>query len=186
MTTDASTKLTYDDYAAFPEDGRRHEIIDGEHYVVPSPIIKHQATSGRLFYSLMAYLKQNPIGRVFSAPCDVVMSDLDIVQPDILYIANERAEIITEKNIQGTPDLVVEILSESTRHTDEITKRKLYERFGVSEYWVVDPVVDSVKIYRRIDGRYQRVAEISSETGGRLETPLLPGFAMDVADVFRD
>ncbi len=186
MTTSASTKLTYDDYAAFPEDGRRHEIIDGEHYVVPSPIIKHQAISRKLEFALVKYLEQNPIGTVFDAPCDVVLSDLDVVQPDILYIANEHSAIITEKNVRGAPDLVIEIISESTRHTDEITKRKLYERFGVSEYWVVDPVVDTVKIHRLIEGRYQRVVEISNETGGRLETPLLPDFVMEIGAVFRD
>jgi Uma2 family endonuclease len=186
MTTSASTKLTYDDYAAFPEDGRRHEIIDGEHYVVPSPITKHQAISRRLEFALVKYLEQNRIGTVFDAPYDVVLSELDVVQPDILYIANEHSAIITEKNVQGAPDLVIEIISESTRHTDEITKRKLYERSGVSEYWVVDPVVDTVKIYRLIDRGYQRVAEVSNEAGGGLETPLLPDFVMDIGAVFRD
>jgi Uma2 family endonuclease len=89
-------------------------------------------------------------------------------------------------SFDGTPDLLIEIVSESTRRVDEVTKRKLYERFGVPEYWVVDPVVDDAKIYRMMDARYQRVAEISLETGGSLETPPLPGFAMEIAAVFRD
>lgn len=186
MTTSASTKLTYEDYAAIPEDGLRHEIIDGEHYVNPAPFTKHQATSRRLEFALLKYLEQRRIGTVFHAPCDVVLSNVNVVQPDILYIANEHEQIITEKNIQGAPDLVIEILSESTRRLDEITKRNLYERFGVAEYWVVDPVEDTVKIYRLTSGRYDRVAEISTETGGRLESPLLPGFGMDIAAVFRD
>lgn len=186
MTTHASTKLTYEDYLAFPDDGRRHEILDGEHYVVPSPVTKHQAISGRLFGALWDYLLQNRIGTIFTAPYDVVLSDLDVVQPDLIYISNERASIITEKNVQGAPDLVIEILSESTRRTDEIIKRKRYDHFGVAEYWIVDPVLDSVKIYRRGAAGYERVAEMSTETGGRLETPLLPGFAVEIDAVFRD
>ncbi len=184
MTANASTKLTYEDYLAFPDDGRRHEIIDGEHYVVPSPLTKHQRISRNLEYALIKYLEQNPVGEVFHAPYDVVLSELDVVQPDIIYIANERSEIITERNIQGAPDLVVEIISESTRRTDEIIKRKRYEHFGVVEYWIIDPVLDSVKIYQRKAGAFERAAEISKETGGLLNTPLLPGFSLGIADLF--
>ncbi|HYM61817.1 MAG TPA: Uma2 family endonuclease [Thermoanaerobaculia bacterium] len=186
MTTSASTKVTYEDYAAFPEDGLRHEIIDGEHCVTPAPNMRHQAISGELFYALRTYLERNPIGKVFSTPCDVVLSDLDVVQPDVLYIANERKQIMTEKNVRGAPDLVIEIISDSTRRTDEITKRNLYERFGVAEYWVVDPVVDTVKIYRLTGNRFEVAAEVTGEAKGRLESPLLPGLSVEVAVVFRD
>ena len=186
MAISTSTRLTYEDYASFPEDGRRHEIIGGEHYVVPSPFIRHQAISHRLEYVLLKYLEQNPVGTLFDAPCDVVLSDLDVVQPDLIYISKDHESIITEKNIRGVPDLLVEIISESTRRTDEITKRKLYEHAGVREYWVIDPVVDTVKIYRLEDGRYQREAEISGETGGMIESPLMPGLRIDVGEVFRD
>src|SRR5947199_8172875 len=126
MTVSASARLTFDDYASFPDDGRRHELIDGEHYVSPSPLRKHQAIVLRLKYALFKHLEQSPTGTLFDAPFDVVLSNFDVVQPDILYIAREHASIITEKNIQGAPDLVIEALSESTRRTDEITKRNLY------------------------------------------------------------
>ncbi|HYM59950.1 MAG TPA: Uma2 family endonuclease [Thermoanaerobaculia bacterium] len=185
-TTSASTKLTYDDYAAIPEDGRRHEIIDGEHYVTPAPFSKHQDISRNLLVALANYLAENRSGTVYHAPYDVVFSNSDVVQPDILCFTNEHRRIRTEKNIRGAPDLVIEIISESSRRTDEITKRNLYERFGVAEYWVVDPVVETVKVYRLTGGRYERAAELSNEAGGHLETPLLPGFVMDVAAVFRE
>ncbi|HUO85300.1 MAG TPA: Uma2 family endonuclease [Thermoanaerobaculia bacterium] len=184
MTTESSTKLTYDDFLLLPDDGRRHEIIDGEHYVTPSPITKHQIISRNLEYLIFDFFQENPLGHIFHAPYDVVFSNTDIVEPDIIYVSRERVEIITEKNIQGAPDLLVEILSESTRKTDEIVKRKLYERFGVKEYWVIDPVLDSIKIYRRSAGSFERVAELTLEIGDTLTTALLPGFAAPLARIF--
>src|SRR5438132_8145516 len=144
-----SVKFTYDDVLCFPNDGKRHEIIDGEHYVTPSPNTKHQRTSRKLTVSLGNYLEQHPVGEMFAAPFDVVFSDLDVVEPDLIYISRERAGILTEQHVRGAPDLVVEILSPGTRKADETIKRKLYERFGVAEYWVVDPELDTIKIYRR-------------------------------------
>lgn len=120
-------KFTYEDYLLFPDDGKRHELIDGEHYVTPSPSTKHQRISGNLLYFLKDHLRRTKAGRMFDAPMDVVLSDFDVVQPDLLFVSSARASIITEKNIQGAPDLVVEILSDGTRKTDEIIKRKLYE-----------------------------------------------------------
>ncbi len=95
-------------------------------------------------------------GEAFAAPCDVVLSDEDIVEPDLLFISAARAAIITEKNIQGPPDLVVEILSASTRKIDEVVKRKLYERYGVRGYWIVAPELEGIKIYRLTDQGYIR------------------------------
>lgn len=137
----APVKFTYEDFLNFPDDGKRHEIIDGEHYVTPSPNTKHQTVCTALTALLWTYLKQHPVGAVFVAPLDVVLSDVDIVEPDLLYISRDRADVLTRQNVRGAPDLVVEILSPSTRKTDETTKRKRYERFGVGEYWVVDPGV---------------------------------------------
>jgi len=131
----SSTKYTYEDFLNFPDDGKRHEIIDGEHYVTPSPDTKHQVIVGNLHLALGNYLKGQPVGAVFLAPFDVVFSDLNVVEPDLLYISRARRAVLTEKHVSGEPDLVVEILSHGTRKTDEVTKRKLYERFGVQEYW---------------------------------------------------
>jgi Uma2 family endonuclease len=177
-------KFTYDDLANFPADGKRHEIIDGEHYVTPSPNTKHQAVSGNLFASLYTYLKQQPIGHVFTAPFDVVFSDLDVVEPDLLYVSRERLDVLTKAHVRGAPDLVVEILSPGTRRTDEITKRKLYERYGVQEYWVVDPELDIVKIYRRAEAAFGAATELTAERHDVLTTPLLPDWSATLGDVF--
>jgi Uma2 family endonuclease len=179
-----SVKFTYEDLLNFQDDGKRHEIIDGEHFVTPSPNTKHQAVSTNLAAILWTYLQEHPIGAVFAAPLDVVFSDFDVVEPDILYISRERAAVLTEKHVRGAPDLVVEILSPGTRKTDEATKRRLYERFDVTEYWVVDPELDAIKIYRRVTGAFARVAELGAEAGDTLTTPLLPGFAVSLAAVF--
>src|SRR5687768_15148820 len=142
-------KLTYDDFVLFPDDGKRHELIDGEHYVTPSPNTKHQKVSGNLFLLIGTWLEQHPIGQLFFAPFDVVFSQFDVVEPDLLYMSNERSvEVLTQANVQGAPELVVEIGSKGTRKRDETIKRRLYERSGVSEYWVVDPEIDVVRVYR--------------------------------------
>ena len=182
--TAPSVKFTYEDFLNFPDDGKRHEIIDGEHYVTPSPNTKHQRIVSRLDRALGRYLDHHPLGEVFVAPFDVVFSDLDVVEPDLLYISRERAHVLTDTHVRGAPDLVVEILSPDTRKTDESTKRKLYERFDVHEYWVVDPELDAIKVYRRVEGVFTRAAELGAEAGDTLTTPLLPGFSIALADVF--
>lgn len=180
-------KLTYEDYLLLPEDGKRHELIDGEHYVTPTPIRRHQAVSGNLFGLIWSYLQQRPIGRVYAAPFDVIFSDYDVVEPDLLYISRERSqEIETSPWVKGAPDLVVEIGSPSTRKRDETIKRRLYERFGVLEYWVVDPEIDTIKVFRRIDDRYRRVAELLLENDDVLTTPLLPNLELRLTKIFED
>jgi Uma2 family endonuclease len=109
-------KLTYDDFLLFPDDGQRHELIDGEHYVTPSPNTRHQRISGNLFLVIGSWLEAHPIGRIFYAPYDIVFSNFDIVEPDLLYLSNERAaEVITPKHVRGAPELIVEIGSPGTR-----------------------------------------------------------------------
>lgn len=179
-----SVKFTYEDFLLFPDDGKRHELIDGEHYVTPSPKTKHQRVSGNIFSLLRTHARATRAGEVFAAPFDVVFSDLDVVEPDVLFISAARASIVTDDNVQGAPDLGVEILSAGTRKTDEVIKRKLYERFGVPEYWVVDPELETLKIYRLGEGRYVRAAELSVEAGDAFETPLLPGLVLRLAEIF--
>ncbi len=179
-----STKLTYDDFLLFPDDGKRHEIIGGEHYVTPSPNTKHQDVSVNLTALLWNFLKAHPIGRVYAAPLDVVLSHYDVVEPDLLYVSRERSAVVTAKHLRGAPDLAVEILSPGTRKVDEIKKRDVYDHFGAAEYWVVDSGLDAIKIYRRLEGAFARVAELAAERGDLLTTPLLPGFSVKLTDVF--
>jgi Uma2 family endonuclease len=179
-------RLTYDDFMLFPDDGKRHELIDGEHYVTPSPSTKHQRVSGNFHLLIAAWLEIHPIGQVFYSPYDVVFSEFDVVEPDLLYLSNERAaEVLTPLHAKGVPELVVEIASEGTRKRDETIKRRLYEGSGVSEYWVVDPELDVVRVYRRAAEGFGRAVELSREAGDVLTTPLLPGLDMPLARIFR-
>ena len=179
-------KLTYDDFVLFPDDGLRHELIDGEHYVTPSPNTKHQKVSLNLTLRLGSWLEQHSLGQIFYAPFDVVFSHFDVVEPDLLYLSHERAaQVLTDANVQGVPELVVEIGSPTTRRRDETIKRALYERAGVLDYWVVDPELDVVRVYRRDGERFARPHELSAEAGDVLTTPLLPGLELTLDDVFR-
>jgi Uma2 family endonuclease len=187
QTARAAVKLTYDDFVHFPEDGRRHELIDGEHYVTPSPNTRHQGISGNLYLLIANWLEEHPIGRVFFAPLDVVLSQFDVVEPDLLYLSNERAaQVITPIHVRGVPELVVEIASRGTRRRDETIKRRLYERAGVSEYWVVDPAIDVVRVYRREGERLGRPRELSREASDILTTSLLPGLELPLTRIFRE
>ena len=180
-------KLTYDDLLLWPDDGMRHELIDGEHYVTASPNLRHQRVSGHLFALINAWLEEHPIGQVYHAPTDVVFSNLDVVVPDLLFVANERrARIATRQNLRGAPEILIEIGSPSTRSRDETLKRRLYERWGVGEYWVVDPETDAVRVYRRKDERFSRVTELSRESGDVLTTPLLPGLELPLSRIFQE
>lgn len=187
MRTTPGVKLTYDDFLLFPDDGKRHELIDGEHYVTPSPSRKHQAIVWNLAGIIAPYLESHPVGRAFVAPFDVIFSDFDVVEPDLLFISTARLEeVLTTKNVQGAPNLVVEIASPSTRTRDETLKRKLYERFGVEEYWVIEPDTDTIVVHRHDGERYRPMEELTAERGDTLTTPLLPGLQAPLHRIFKD
>ncbi|MEM1096545.1 MAG: Uma2 family endonuclease, partial [Bacteroidota bacterium] len=128
MTTErlTSARLTYEDYCQLPNDGRQREIIAGIEYMAPAPNTFHQRLLGRLYVELSLFLRQHPIGEAFIAPYDVILSDHDVVQPDLLYVAQEHADRIKRHGLVGAPDLVVEVLSPSNRRHDEVQKRALY------------------------------------------------------------
>jgi len=184
---EVNVKLTYDDFLLFPDDGQRHELIDGEHYVTPSPNIRHQDISGRLHLLIGNWLSVHRLGRVFYAPLDVRFSMFDVVEPDLLYVSNERAaELLSGQHVCGAPDLVVEIGSPSTRQRDETIKRRLYENATVVEYWVVDPDIDVIRVYRREGERFARPMELSREAGDVLTSRLFPGLDIPLSHVFGD
>jgi Uma2 family endonuclease len=185
-TAAPDTRFTYDDFLLFPDDGRRHEIIDGDHYVTPSPNLRHQELVGRIHLLVGNFLAEHPgIGRLFLAPLDVVFSKHDVVEPDLLFVAGDQFDILTDKNVQGAPALVVEILSGGTRKRDEQIKRRLFARGGVREYWLVDPELDLIKVYRRTpEGALARVSELSAEDAAVLTSPLLPGLSLSLDKLF--
>lgn len=186
MPETSAPSLTYEDYCLIPDDGRRHEIIDGEEYMSPSPTTSHQRVVLSLLYSVQRYLEENKDGEVFAAPHDVILSDHDIVQPDVFFVSAGRSDIVKERGIEGTPDLIAEVVSEGNRRHDEVRKRTLYERHGVPEYWVVDPALGTVKVYREPDGGYERVAEERAEDEDTLSTPLLRDWTLPLTTLFRD
>jgi Uma2 family endonuclease len=179
-------KLTYDDFVLFPDDGKRHELIDGEHYVTAAPNVRHQQILLELAFLIRRWLEDNRVGQVFMAPLDIVLSTFDVVEPDLLYLSHERAaDVLTAQHLRGAPELVAEIGSPSTRQRDETIKRHLYERTGVSEYWFVDPELDVVRVYRRQGERFTRPMELSREAGDTLTTPLLAGLSLPLDRIFR-
>jgi len=170
------TRLTYEDFCLYPEDGKRREIINGEMYVAPSPETIHQRVVVRLTARLGQFVESEGLGEVFVGLFDVVLSKFDVVEPDLLFISNARANILTDKNVQGAPDLVVEVLSEGTEKRDRTIKLKLYGKFGVDEYWTIDPNGPSAEIYRRGEEGLALVARLSAADA--LSSPLFPGFSL--------
>jgi Uma2 family endonuclease len=138
---------TYQDYANLPDDRNLYEILKGELIMTPSPVTIHQIISSRLERALDVFLDANSIGIFFHAPYDVILNEINVIQPDIIFVLNENSQIITEKNIKGCPDLIIEILSPGTAYYDLIDKKEIYETFGVKEYWIVDPKKQWIEIY---------------------------------------
>jgi Uma2 family endonuclease len=179
-------RLTYDDFLLFPNDGKRHELIDGEHFVSPSPNLRHQELLGRLYLAIAMHLStRRHLGRVLLSPFDVVFTRYDVVAPDLLFVAGDQIGILTRQNVQGPPALVVEITSPGTRRNDEQLKRDLFERGGVREYWLVDPADDTVKVFRREEHGSLRLGE-HLRRDGQLTTPLLPDLAIELGALFAE
>jgi Uma2 family endonuclease len=184
---ETATKLTYEDYLLFPDDdGLRHEILDGEHYVSASPNLRHQTVLMNLYRPLDVFVRPARLGRLFPVAIDVLLAKHDIVVPDLLFVRAERAGMFTAANLPGAPDLVVEVLSPSGRKRDEVIKRDRYEKTGVGEYWLIDPEAETVKVFRLAGERYGRPLLLSLHDGDSLTTPLLPGLEIPLAVVFAD
>lgn len=173
-------KLTYADYEKMPADGFRHEIIEGEEFMTPPPGTDHQTVVLNLAALLRAHVVSHKLGRVFVAPTAVVFSKHDAVEPDVFFISKARASIITSKNIQGAPDLVVEVLSPSTASNDRGPKLATYDRGGVREYWIVDPTAKTVEI--REFGNPRRTRAYQDDQSFKSE--LLSGLTMRLEDIF--
>ena len=174
-------KYTYEDYLNTPE-GERYELIDGELILVGSSNEEHQLVSIELASRMHFYVDERELGWVFHAPFDIVFSDSEVVQPDIMFISKEREHIRTGANVRGAPDLVVEILSPSSLRRDWGYKRELYARYGVKEYWIADPVHKMVSVMLLRDG----VLELAGTyvEGDTVVATALEGFSVGVGEIF--
>lgn len=152
--------LTYEDFLRFPDDGRRYEIIGGELFVTPAPISRHQIVVKNIAFILGPHVEACRGAQILWAPLAVVLSRHDVFQPDLLVILPERASIVKEDGIHGAPDLVVEVLSPSTEERDRGIKLVAYARFGVGEYWIVDPEARRIEVHARARGELVRACEI--------------------------
>ena len=181
MATELKRKLEYEDYARLPDDGKRHEILDGELYVTPAPSPLHQRVSKRLQRKLEDYFEARGLGEVFDAPIDMILGRHDIAQPDLLVVTD--ADQISGRGIEGAPLLAVEVLSPSTRRHDREVKRRRYAALAVPHYWIVDPEARRLECYRLADGDYQHV--LTGDGGVTITHPDWPELPIALADLWR-
>ena len=180
MSTATRHLYTYEDLERLPDDGRRFEIIDGELIELTSPSSEHQLVSAQLFRELDAYVTRHGVGTVLYAPLDIRLSPHNIVQPDLVYLSRARFPVVRGRPIEGAPDLVVEILSPSTRERDLEDKLALYARYGVPEHWIADLDALALPIYAPVNGGYELVPQVD----GIARSLVLPGLTIDVADLY--
>lgn len=174
--------LTYDDYCRLPDDGRRYELFEGELAVTPAPSTQHQRISRNLEFILHAYVQTDDLGEVLDAPVDVIFDRGTVLQPDILFVAKARLALITQRAVEGPPDLVVEILSSGTQERDRGVKQQLYARYGVRHYWILDPATHSLSEYVLADSAYALRGTATAPS--RHTTLLFPELSIDLGAVF--
>lgn len=177
------TKYTLEDYEAFPDDGNRYEIIDGEVYVTAAPFEPHQWAVSELTRLLGNHVIENRLGRVYPSPFAVVMGPHDVFEPDVLYISRARLDFIKDrKRVLGPPDLCIEVASPSTRLVDRVVKFARYAQFGIPEYWLVDPATQRVEVFTLDEGVYILVASVQGDD--RIPSRVLPGLTLRPDDLF--
>jgi Uma2 family endonuclease len=174
MANQSARRLTWDDLLRMPEESKFREIIDGELFVSPTPLVRHQRVVLAIAIACHDWTRDNG-GDALIAPLDVVLDRFNVVEPDVLVIREERLHVIQDGYPRAAPDLAVEVSSPSTKGRDRIKKRALYERFGVAEYWIVDLDEDVIEAYVLSDGRYDEPRRFAA--GDTVEASVLPGFS---------
>lgn len=176
-------QVTYDVYAAMPDDGQRYEIVDGVlELMSPGPMTIHQTVSGELGFILKQSCKSNFV--IFSAPIDVILNQTNVLQPDILMIHHSRLGIVTSRGIEGPPDLVVEVISPSSRKRDKVVKSKIYAKYQVPEYWIIDPKGRTLEQYRLQGELYELVRLFEGDD--QVTSDKLPCVSFALSDIFND
>ena len=181
MVTTTTTRLTYDDLRQIPPDRNRYELIEGELFVSAAPNIEHQRKTLRLSRKLADHVEQHDLGEVFIAPCDVVLDASTVLEPDILFVSKARRSIVKAACIEGAPNLVVEVISDSSRTIDRFVKRDRYAEFAVPEYWLLDPFEPRIEVLRLEGGKYRVVGSFGP--GDTLESPTFPGLRIAVSSL---
>jgi Uma2 family endonuclease len=177
-----AVKFTYEEYRTLPENGKHYQVIDGDLIMSPAPTTRHQRILMDILLALGGFVKSHRRGEVLCAPLDIILSEDNIVQPDIVYISSKRRGIVFREGIRGAPDLCVEILSPSNRDLDLNAKRLLYARFGLPELWLVDPDADTLQIFR-LQENHQAPLKVFG-ANDTLTSRLLSGFSLALDEVF--
>jgi Uma2 family endonuclease len=177
-------KTTFSDLERRPEDGRRFELYDGEVWEMPSPMPEHQAAADNALELLRAYRKQKG-GRAISSPLDIVFSKHDVVQPDVVYFLPDRAHVIKSGQVtRDRPDIAVEVLSPTTVGNDRGRKLQMFARYGVPEYWILDPIEHTLEILSLRGKLYVKTLKAGADTV--VTSPLLPDLSFPVSQLFED
>ena len=155
MAVRRAVRFRAEDIWDTPDDGNRYEVIDGDIYMTPPPIVIHHRGAGNLYGFIWQHLRAHPTGDVFMALIGVTLDDSNGLQPDLVYVSNERRGIIKERGIEGAPDLVVEVLSPSTQARDRGVKLRRYAAAGVTHYWLLAPTTLTLEAYVLTDAGYE-------------------------------
>jgi Uma2 family endonuclease len=174
-------RVSFADLQRMPDDGKHYELYDGELHVVPAPMPVHQRVARRLFEALLEF-SRHAGGEVFFAPFDVVLTEYDVVEPDLIYFGPGKARRVKDwEYVRFAPDLAVEVLSPSTARIDRGRKRDLLARHAVREYWIADPTTRSLEVSILAEDAYGLPRRVEA---GRYESASLPGLAIDVSVLF--
>ena len=174
--------LTYQDLLDTPDDGRRYEILEGELYVTAAPNLAHQHCVGMLLQIIGPHVRVRGLGRIFVAPTDVLLSDVSVVEPDLVFISRQRLDVLTPANVAGTPDLAIEVLSPSSEWTDRGRKMQLYRQYAVPNYWLVDPASRVAEAHRLVEGGYELAARADGDE--TFSAPPFPELAIPLAELW--
>ena len=178
----AVRKLTWDDLKKLPEDAGRTEIVDGDFIVSPTPSDQHQEISTALAAKIYPFVKRHELGKFYGAPVHVVLAEHTNFEPDLCFLSTRDLRLLQSPVIAGPPDLIIEIISESNRTHDTVVKFQNYERYGVSEYWIVDPREKRINVWSLKQGSYVSLGAFAP--GRNLQTQVLAGLELDPAEIF--
>ncbi len=182
MLSTLARPITRHEYALIPVGAPNYQLIEGDLVMAPSPSTFHQDILLNLAGLLRDYLAAHPVGKIYIAPLDTYLSDINVYQPDLLFIRQENSGIIEEHGIEGAPDLAVEILSKSSAKYDLGPKRSVYARTGVEELWIIDPAKRTLALYRLSENADTPAATYRAKQ--KFTSTLLPGLSIDLAAVF--